>query len=133
MQERLPNKIRPRANEVVVTADRDAVVSTNKVLTNDEQQQRYSLYQTVLSTGPVVRDLVPGDVVCIKYNNYAKYQEQKSRIKAAVDGYEKVLIGYELPIIETAFGDVFLIKDSDIGFVVEDGFTELPDEDTVVN
>jgi hypothetical protein len=120
-----PNKIRPRGNEIVITANFvEAPKEKNKIINKEEQMVYFDEFQTVLRVGSVVRDVYMGDVVCVNPKRFAKYQEQKSKVRAAVEGYEKVLVGYEFPIIETAFGNVMLISDTDVRYIVEDGFNE---------
>ncbi len=134
MQEKIPNQIRPRANEIVTTAELVSVEhKDNKVIDKDEQMLSFDEYQTVLAVGSVVRDIKRGDVICINPNRFAIRQKQKSRIKAAVEGYEDVIVGYKLPIIETGIGNVLLITDGDIKYIVEDGFCEFIDIETKCN
>ncbi len=124
MQKR-PAWIKPRANEIVITANIVVVNEDNKkVIDKDQQQMWVDPYQKVLAVGSVVRDIKVGDIIAVKPDRFAKYQEQKSRVKAAVDGYEKVLVGYDFPIIELANANVMLISDADVKFVVDGGFCE---------
>jgi hypothetical protein len=123
---KVPNKIRPRANEIVISAN--FIIAANedkKVIDKDQQMIYFDEFQTVLRVGSVVRDINVGDVICVNPKRFAKYQEQKSRVRAAVEGYEKVLIGYDFPIISTSFGDVMLITDGDVKYIIEDGFCEM--------
>lgn len=132
MEQKIPNEIRPKANEIVITANLISVVNTDsKVIDKDEQQLFFDEYQTVLRVGPVVRDVNVGDIVCVNPARFAKYQEQKSRVKAAVDGYEKVLIGYDFPIVEISTGNVMLINESDVKYIVDNGFVEEVKHETV--
>ncbi len=130
MVEKIPNRIRPRANELVITAN-FIEVNPGKIADKEEQQISLDEYQTVLSKGTVVRDIEEGDVICLNPARFAKYQEQKSRVKAAVEGYEKVLTGYEFPIITTGYGNVMLIHDSDVKYIVEHGFVTYDPEPDV--
>lgn len=131
MQEKIPNQIRPRANEIVTTAELVSIEEVkSKVINKTEQTLSFDEYQTVLAVGSVVRDIKVGDVICINPNRFAIKQQQKSRVKAAIDGYEEVVVGYKLPIIETGIGNVLLITDSDVKYIVEDGFIEVETIDT---
>lgn len=121
--EKLPKRIRPRANEIVISANLVEVDKNDKVIDKDEQKLYFDEFQTVLRVGSVIRDLKIGDVISVNPKRFAIYQEQKSKIRAAVEGYEKVLVGYDFPIIATGFGDVMLITDADVKYIVEDGFT----------
>lgn len=124
MEQKLPNKIKPRANEIVISANIVEVkTDKKKVINKDEQLVYFDEFQTVLRVGSIVRDIKVGDVIAVNPNRFAKYQEQKSKVRASVEGYEKVLTGYEFPIIQTGFGEVMLITDSDVKYIVEDGFT----------
>lgn len=122
-EEKLPRGIRPRANEIVITCNLIEVEKEDKVIDKDEQQLLFDEFQYVLYTGSVVRDVRPGDIVSVKPDRFARYQNQKSKVREAVEGYEKVLVGYEFPIISTGQGNMMLITDQDIKYIVDGGFT----------
>ncbi len=123
--ERIPNKIKPRVNEIVITANVIAVENKEgKIINKDEQQLFFDEFQEVLAVGSVVRDINVGDIICVNPKRFAKYEKQKTRLKAVTEGYEEVLVGYDFPLVETCrYGNVMLITDSDVRYIV-DGFCE---------
>lgn len=92
----------------------------------DTRKQKGALkeYQTVIAVGNAVRDIFPGDVVCINPIRYAQYKHDKSSLKDLASS--NPITGYNFNVVEIDGEDCLLLHDQDIRYVVEE-YEEVPD------
>ena len=92
----------------------------------DTRKQKGALkeYQTVIAVGNAVRDIFPGDVVCINPIRYAQYKYSKNSLKDLAT--DNPITGYNFNVVEIDGKDCLLLHDQDIRYVIED-YEEVPD------
>lgn len=119
-------KLRPMFTNIVTTMDtyeEDTVMASGLL---DTRKQRGALkeYQKVIAVGNAVRDIFPGDVVCINPIRYAQYKHSKSSLKDLAT--DNPITGYNFNVVEIDGKDCLLLHDQDIRYVIED-YEEVPD------
>lgn len=105
------------------TYEEDVVLKSGII---DTRKQRGTLkeYQTVIAVGNAVRDIFPGDVVCINPIRYAQYKHDKNSLKDLAT--DNPITGYNFNVVEIDGKDCLLLHDQDIRYVIED-YEEVPD------
>lgn len=119
-------KLRPMFTNIVTTMnlyEEDATLASG-LLDTRKQKGTLKEYQTVIAVGNAVRDIYPGDVVCINPIRYAQYKHDKSSLKDLASS--NPVTGYNFNVVEIDGKDCLLLHDQDIRYVVED-YEEVPD------
>lgn len=111
---------------IVTTMDsyEDDVRMSSGLIDTTKQKGALKEYQTVIAVGNAVRDINPGDVVCINPIRYAQYKHDKNSLKSNVAS--NPVIGYNFNVVEIDGKDCLLLHDQDIRYVIED-YEEVPD------
>lgn len=102
----------------------DDVTMSSGLLDTSKQRGALKEYQTVIAVGNAVRDINPGDVVCINPIRYAQYKHDKSSLKDLASS--NPVTGYNFNVVEIDGKDCLLLHDQDIRYVIED-YEEVPD------
>ena len=102
----------------------DDVVTAAGLIDSTKQRGALKEYQTVIAVGNAVRDINPGDVVCINPIRYAQYKHHKNSLKDLASG--NPVTGYNFNVVEIDGKDCLLLHDQDIRYVIED-YEEVPD------
>ena len=102
----------------------DDVVTAAGLIDSTKQRGALKEYQTVIAVGNAVRDINPGDVVCINPIRYAQYKHDKNSLKDLASG--NPVTGYNFNVVEIDGKDCLLLHDQDIRYVIED-YEEVPD------
>lgn len=105
------------------TYENDVTMSSG-LLDTSKQRGALKEYQTVIAVGNAVRDINPGDVVCINPIRYAQYKHDKSSLKDLASS--NPVTGYNFNVVEIDGKDCLLLHDQDIRYVIED-YEEVPD------
>ena len=119
-------KLRPMFTNIVTTMDsyEDDVVTASGLIDTRKQKGALKEYQTVIAVGNAVRDIFPGDVVCINPIRYAQYKHNKDSLKDLAT--DNPITGYNFNVVEIDGKDCLLLHDQDIRYVIED-YEEVPD------
>lgn len=99
-------------------------VTISGVIDASKQKGALKEYQTVIAVGSAVRDVNPGDVVCINPIRYAQYKHDKNSLKDLATS--NPVTGYNFNVVEVDGKDCLLLYDQDIRYVIED-YEEVPD------
>lgn len=102
----------------------DDVVTASGLIDTRKQKGALKEYQTVIAVGNAVRDIFPGDVVCINPIRYAQYKHNKDSLKDLAT--DNPITGYNFNVVEIDGKDCLLLHDQDIRYVIED-YEEVPD------
>lgn len=110
---------------IVTTMDvyEDDVVSGSLIDTS-KQKGTLKEYQTVIAVGNAVRDIKPGEIVCINPIRYAQHKHDKNSLKSSMGS--NPIVGYNFNVVEIDGKDCLLLHDQDIRYVIED-YEEEPD------
>lgn len=119
-------KLRPMFTNIVTTMNsyEDDVVTASGLIDTRKQKGALKEYQTVIAVGNAVRDIFPGDVVCINPIRYAQYKHNKDSLKDLAT--DNPITGYNFNVVEIDGKDCLLLHDQDIRYVIED-YEEVPD------
>lgn len=111
---------------IVTTMDtyEEDVTMASGLLDTRKQKGALKEYQTVIAVGNAVRDIFPGDVVCINPIRYAQYKYSKNSLKDLAT--DNPITGYNFNVVEIDGKDCLLLHDQDIRYVIED-YEEVPD------
>lgn len=93
------------------------IVNTTLVDTT-KQEGGLKEYQKVITVGSAVREVKPGDIVCINPKNYEVRKFSESSVKA--DIMENNVVRYNFNVIETTQGPLLHLQERDIAFIVEE-------------
>ena len=96
----------------------DDIVTASGLLDTRKQKGALKEYQTVIAVGNAVRDIFPGDVVCINPIRYAQYKHNKNSLKDLAT--DNPITGYNFNVVEIDGKDCLLLHDQDIRYVIED-------------
>lgn len=96
----------------------DDVMTASGLIDSTKQKGALKEYQTVIAVGSAVRDINPGDVVCINPIRYAQYKHDKSSLKDLATN--NPITGYNFNVVEIDGEDCLLLHDQDIRYVIED-------------
>ena len=102
----------------------DDVVTASGLIDTRKRKGALKEYQTVIAVGNAVRDIFPGDVVCINPIRYAQYKHNKDSLKDLAT--DNPITGYNFNVVEIDGKDCLLLHDQDIRYVIED-YEEVPD------
>ena len=113
-------KLRPMFTNIVTTMNtyEDDIVTASGLLDTRKQKGALKEYQTVIAVGNAVRDISPGDVVCINPIRYAQYKHNKNSLKDLAT--DNPITGYNFNVVEIDGRDCLLLHDQDIRYVIED-------------
>ena len=113
-------KLRPMFTNIVTTMNtyEDDIVTASGLLDTRKQKGALKEYQTVIAVGNAVRDIFPGDVVCINPIRYAQYKHNKNSLKDLAT--DNPITGYNFNVVEIDGKDCLLLHDQDIRYVIED-------------
>ena len=105
---------------IVTTMDtyEEDVTMASGLLDTRKQKGALKEYQTVIAVGNAVRDIFPGDVVCINPIRYAQYKHNKNSLKDLAT--DNPITGYNFNVVEIDGKDCLLLHDQDIRYVIED-------------
>ena len=119
-------KLRPMFTNLVTTMDsyEDDVILDSGLIDVSKQRGALKEYQTVIAVGNAVKDIHPGDVVCINPIRYAQYKQDKSSLKDLAT--DNPVIGYNFNVVEIDGKDCLLLHDQDIRYVIEE-YEEIKD------
>lgn len=112
-------KIKPMFTGIVTTANKYVEDQTSSGLVTDVKKLKSTLmeYQTVIAVGSSVRDINPGDVVCVNPSRYANRKFKENSLKN--DIMENTITGYNFNVVEIDGNECLLLDQGDITFVVE--------------
>lgn len=119
-------KIKPLFNNIITTFDKyvePALIAGTSIIDANKTKNGVKEYQTVISVGSVVRDIKPGDMVCINPTNYAVRKYAENSTKANMQEYTNAVVGYNFNIVIMDDKEYLLLSDRDIDFVIEE-YTE---------
>ena len=104
-------KLRPMFTNIVTTMNsyEDDVVTAAGLIDSTKQRGALKEYQTVIAVGNAVRDINPGDVVCINPIRYAQYKHDKNSLKDLASG--NPVTGYNFNVVEIDGEDCLLLHD----------------------
>ena len=111
-------------NIVTTMNSYDEDVTVAGIIDTRKQKGALKEYQTVIAVGSAVRDIKPGDMVCINPIRYAQYKHDKSSLKDLATN--NPITGYNFNVVEIDGKDCLLLHDQDIRYVIED-YEEVPD------
>ena len=118
-------KLRPMFTNIVTTMNSyDEDVTIAGIIDTRKQKGALKEYQTVIAVGSAVRDIKPGDMVCINPIRYAQYKHDKNSLKDLATN--NPITGYNFNVVEIDGKDCLLLHDQDIRYVIED-YEEVPD------
>lgn len=118
-------KLRPMFTNIVTTMDSyEEDVAVSGIIDTRKQKGALKEYQTVIAVGSAVRDIKPGDMVCINPIRYAQYKHDKSSLKDLAAN--NPITGFNFNVVEIDGKDCLLLHDQDIRYVIED-YEEVPD------
>lgn len=112
-------KIRPMANYLVTTREEYTEDDTKKGGIIVKTKGALKEYQKVIATGPLVRGIQEGDMVCINPKRYAKYKHNPGSLKDGVVT-DNPVVSYNFNVVELDHIPYLLLTDQDIDFVIED-------------
>ena len=113
-------KIKPLFNRILTTMDTyEEIVTEDGIIDGSKEEGGIREYQTVISVGPTVKCVKPGDLVVI---NPSRYQIMKHREGSLKDGVitDNPVIGYNFPILVVDDKPCLYIYDSDVDFVIKE-------------
>ena len=124
-------KIKPMYNKVLTTCELyDSDFTTDGIIDASKSEGGIMEYQKVISCGPLVKCVKPGDLVVI---NPTRYQVVKHKEGSMKDGVimDNPVVSYNFPIIEVDGKPCLYIFDSDIDFAIKE-FDFIEDEATEI-
>lgn len=115
-------KVRPLFTGVITTArtySDDVRSESGLYLGTTKMAGSMNPYQYVVAVGSMVKDIKPGDIVCINFKRYMKSQHVPGAIENNIqkDNFSQVL---EVPAITIDGVDHLFIQNNDIEYVVEE-------------
>jgi co-chaperonin GroES (HSP10) len=119
-------KLRPMFTNIVTTMNtyEDDTTTAAGIIDTRKQKGALKEYQTVIAVGNSVRDINPGDVVCINPIRYAQYKHDKNSLKDLAT--DNPVVGYNFNVVEIDGKQCLLLHDQDIRYVIEE-YEEVPD------
>lgn len=119
-------KIKPLFNYIITTFDKyvePALIAGTSIIDANKTKNGVKEYQTVIAVGSVVRDIKPGDMVCVNPTAYAVRKYAENSTKANMQEYSNSVVGYNFNIVIMDDKEYLLLSDRDIDFVIEE-YTE---------
>lgn len=117
-------KIKPLHNYLVVTKDEYTEEDVNKGGLITKIIGSLKEYQTVVSVGPMIRDIKVGDIVMINPSRYAVRKHQAGSLKDGVIT-DNPVVSYNFNVVELDHVQHLLLVDSDIEFIIEESEEEI--------
>ena len=120
-------KIKPLFNYIITTFDKyvePALIAGTSIIDANKTKNGVKEYQKVISVGSVVRDIKPGDMVCINPSNYAVRKYAENTMKAGMQEYKNDVVGYNFNVVIMDDVEYLLLSDRDIDFVIEEWVEE---------
>jgi co-chaperonin GroES (HSP10) len=104
-------KIKPVAGTMFVSADESGTTKSGLILPSNGKV--YNEDQRIIEVGDYIEGYLPGDIVRLKFENWAAYKEQVGGMREQVNG--NTVEGYKWPIEDLPDGrKVFQITTRDI-------------------
>ena len=116
---KVPTKIRPMANYMLVTYDKYTDEDFNELGILEKNTGTIKEFQTVIAKGPMVRNIEVGETVSINLNRYAFRKHENGSLKDNVIT-DNPITGYNVPTINLDGITYLMITDQDVDFVVEE-------------
>ena len=113
-------KIEPLFNRVLTTMDMyDSVIGEDGIIDGSKEEGGIKEYQTVITVGPYVQCVKPGDVIVV---NPTRYQVMKHKEGSLKDGVitDNPVISYNFPILVVDDKPCLYLYDSDVDFVIKE-------------
>lgn len=113
-------KIRPMFTTIVTTMDKyeKDELTASGLVDVDKLAGTIKEYQKVIAVGSMVRDINPGDLVCIDASHYEVKKFHENSIKS--DMMENQKVGYRFNVIELDGIPHLLLTNQDILYVIEE-------------
>lgn len=114
-------KIRPLFQAIVTTAHKWAIDELDDTgIVTDIKKTAGALkeYQTVVAVGDFVKNIKPGDIVCINPDNYAVHRFKENSMKG--DLMENTVDRYNFNVVELDGIPHLLLTDRDIRYIIEE-------------
>jgi co-chaperonin GroES (HSP10) len=125
-----PTKVKPLFNYLITTKDEYTENDTSGGIIV-KSSGCIKEYQKVIAVGPMVREIKPGDIVCINPRRYAKFKHPAGSLKDGVIE-DNPVTKYEFNIIELNHIPHLLLLDQDITFIVEESIEEADKPNIIV-
>ena len=123
-------KIHPMFTGVVTTAVRytseEAVNSSGLIVDTRKFMGAMNNYQTVIAVGPMVKEIKPGDVVCINFDRYAVASQRAGKLEDNIQDHTAEY-SYRLPCIDLDGVKCLMIQSNDIEYYMQPGDFEVDD------
>ena len=126
-------KIKPMFNQVICTMNKysDDELKEGNIIDYHKVQNPIKEYQTVVATGPMVRDIKVGDLVAVNPKRYSRMQHKEGSLKDGVIG-DNPVVSYNFNVIELDHVQYLLLLDQDIDFIIEEYEEEAPPQDDIL-
>lgn len=113
-------KIKPMFNRVLTTCNLyETDSSTDGIIDANKTAGAIMEYQYVISCGPTVRNIKPGDLVVINPTRYQIMKHKEGSLNDGVIG-DNAVISYNFPIMVIDDKPCLYVYDSDIDYVVKE-------------
>lgn len=116
--------IKPLFNQIITTAEVEEVEEGQFILDINKTKTNGDLLdiQKVLSVGPAVRDIKEGDMVLLKYENYAvrKYAKSNSIQDNMSEKYREEIVRFDIPSIIVNGVRVLKLYDRDVDVIISE-------------
>lgn len=112
-------EIKPLYDKIVTTMEKyaaDEYIDGSTILDSTKTSGALKEFQKVISVGSMVREIKPGDIVCINPKDYAVHKVKPNSLKQ--DLMEDTIVGYNFNVVEMDHKKYLLLKDRDIVYVV---------------
>ena len=115
-------KVRPLFTGVLTTAvkyQEDSTLIGGVLIDVTKKEGSLNIYQTVVAVGPMVKDVAPGDIVCLNFKRYlvpvhVPGQIENNKQTTSLQGT------YEIPMITIDGKEHLFLQNNDIEYVVEE-------------
>lgn len=114
-------KIKPMFSGLITTMDKyeEYTVTKGGIIDASKQVGALKEYQTVVAVGPIVRDVVVGDIIWINPKRFARLKHKPGGLKDGVI-QDNPVESYEFDIVKMDGKDYLLLQNGDIDFVIEE-------------
>lgn len=113
-------KIKPLWNSVITTMELyEKDNYKNGVLDRARLKGSIKEYQTVIAVGDTVKNINPGDEVCIDPTRYMVMKHDEKSLKNGVIG-DNMTVGYRFNTINLDGKECLKLFDQDIAFIIEE-------------
>ncbi len=114
-------EIKPMFTKILLTKDEyteAAFIEGTGLIDASKMKQGVKEYQKVISVGNMVREVKPGDLVCINPAAYSIKKYKKGDTKEMMEEYTNQIIGYAFPTVELDGKEYLYLDERDIDFVI---------------